>query len=102
METKNPAARPRVLNVEDDPELQHLTSFALRDQGFEVYYAFTRPEGLEKAAALLPDLILLDLMLPHLSGPEVIKRLMSDPRRAASRSSSCPRTRASPTSSRAS
>lgn len=66
---------PRILSVEDDPEFQHLISFALRNQGWEVHYAFTGPEGHEKALSLDPDLILLDMMLPGLSGPEVIKLL---------------------------
>ena len=67
---------PRILSVEDDPDFQHLISLALRNQGFEVHYAFTGPEGHEKALSLNPDLILLDMMLPGLSGPEVVKLLM--------------------------
>lgn len=65
----------RILSVEDDPDLQHLVSYALRNQGFEVHYAFTGPEGYEKALSLNPDLILLDMMLPGLNGVEVVKRL---------------------------
>ncbi len=66
---------PRILSVEDDPDLQHLVSYALRNQGFEVHYAFTGPEGLEKALSLNPDLILMDMVLPGLNGVEVVKRL---------------------------
>ena len=66
---------PRILSVEDDPDFQHLISLALRNQGFDVHYAFTGPEGCEKALSLNPDLILLDMMLPGLNGPEVAKRL---------------------------
>ena len=66
---------PRILSVEDDPDFQHLVSYALRNQGFEVHYAFTGPEGHEKALSLNPDLILLDMMLPGLNGVEVVKRL---------------------------
>ncbi len=68
----------RILSVEDDPDFQHLLSYALRNQGFEVHYAFTGLEGYEKALSLNPDLILLDMMLPGLSGPEVVKRLMKN------------------------
>lgn len=66
---------PRILSVEDDPDFQHLISIALRNQGFEVHYAFTGPEGVEKALSLNPDLILLDMMLPGFSGAEVVRRL---------------------------
>ena len=65
----------RILSIEDDPDFQHLISYALRNQGFEVHYAFTGPEGHEKALSLNPDLILLDMMLPGLNGPEVAKLL---------------------------
>ncbi len=69
---------PRILSVEDDPDFQHLISLALRNQGFEVHYAFTGPEGHEKALSLNPDLILMDMMLPGLNGPEVVKLLMKN------------------------
>ncbi len=65
----------RILSVEDDPDFQHLISYALRNQGFEVHYAFTGKEGLEKAVSLAPDLILLDMMLPVMNGVEVVKEL---------------------------
>lgn len=65
----------RILSVEDDPDFQHLISIALRNQGYDVHYAFTGPEGHEKALSLNPDLILLDMMLPGMNGPEVIARL---------------------------
>lgn len=64
-----------VLSIEDDPDFQHLVSYALRRNGMEVHYAFTGEEGVEKAQALNPDLVLLDMMLPVYNGPEVLKRL---------------------------
>lgn len=69
---------PRILSIEDDPDFQHLISYALRPQGFEVHYAFSGPEGLEKALSLNPDLILLDMMLPGLNGVEVMRRLKKE------------------------
>lgn len=65
----------RILSIEDDPDFQHLISHVLRNQGYEVHYAFTGPEGHEKALLLNPDLILLDMMLPGLNGVEVVKLL---------------------------
>src|SRR5579859_1580206 len=66
---------PRILSIEDDPDFQHLISVILRNQGYEVHYAFTGPEGHEKALSLAPDLILMDMMLPGLNGVEVVKLL---------------------------
>ena len=66
---------PRILSGEDDPDFQHLISIALRNQGFEVHYAFTGKEGCEKTLSLNPDLVLLDMMLPVMNGVEVIKEL---------------------------
>lgn len=65
----------RVLSVEDDPDIQHLLSLALTAAGFDVHYAFTGIEGYEKALQLVPDVIVCDMMLPGLNGPELIKKL---------------------------
>lgn len=64
---------PRILSVEDDPDLQHLLSLALQGQGYEIHYAFTGKEGYEKVLSLNPDLIITDMMLPMLNGVELIK-----------------------------
>jgi DNA-binding response OmpR family regulator len=69
----------RILSIEDDAELQHLMSLALRAEGWRVDYAFTGIEGYEKALALAPDLIVCDLMLPGLNGPELIAKLKAQP-----------------------
>ncbi|MFI5349773.1 MAG: response regulator transcription factor [Elusimicrobiota bacterium] len=65
----------RILSVDDDPDFQHLLSQALRNQGFEVHYAFTGKEGCEKALSLNPDVVLLDMMLPMMNGLEVMREL---------------------------
>lgn len=70
---------PRILCVEDDPDLQYLVSTALRGQGFDVYCSYTGAEGYEKATTMRPDMILLDMMLPQLTGPEVLRCLKDDP-----------------------
>lgn len=69
----------RVLSVEDDGDFQQLLGATLRRHGFEVYYAFDGEEGYEKALAVRPDLILLDMMLPLANGAEVLSRMRRNP-----------------------
>lgn len=68
----------RILSIEDDAELQHLIGACLFRAGYEVHYAFNGKEGYEKILSLRPDLVLLDMMLPILSGVEVLKLTMSN------------------------
>ena len=65
----------RVLIVEDDNSLVFGLSAALEAEGHEVEVARTGPDGLRIALETRPDLILLDLMLPGMSGFELCKRL---------------------------
>lgn len=69
----------RILSVEDDADLQRILSLTLSSEGFEIHYAFTGPEGFEKAISLVPDIVLCDLMLPGYGGPELIRRLKANP-----------------------
>ncbi len=65
----------RVLVVDDDPALSEVVGRYLRRDGFEVDYATDGTAGLAKALDTLPDLIVLDLMMPGLDGLEVCRRL---------------------------
>ena len=69
------AAPPRVLVVDDDMALADVVRRYLEREGFEVDVANDGASGLEKALATLPDLVVLDLMLPVLDGLEVCRRL---------------------------
>ncbi|MGA9523099.1 MAG: response regulator [Myxococcaceae bacterium] len=64
-----------VLIVDDERDLAQLLDFNLRQAGFETRQALSGEEGLRLANERVPDLILLDLMLPDLSGTEVCRRL---------------------------
>jgi len=69
-----------ILVADDDPRLQRLTQYTLEQQGFRVLVASDGPEALDIAKRELPDLILLDVMMPTLDGFEVLRRLRRDPR----------------------
>lgn len=69
---------PNILLVEDDTELSGVVSNRLRESGYEVRAAFTGPEALERVAEAVPDLVLLDIMLPEMDGLEVCRRLRAD------------------------
>jgi two-component system phosphate regulon response regulator PhoB/two-component system alkaline phosphatase synthesis response regulator PhoP len=68
-------AGERILVVDDEPAILELVSEALKRQGFRLDTASDGDTALEKAETTLPDLILLDLMLPKLDGWEVCRRL---------------------------
>lgn len=69
----------RILSIEDDPSIQQIVSTALHLEGFDVHYAFSGDEGYKKLFASDPDLVLLDMMLPGMSGAEVLKAVHSHP-----------------------
>jgi DNA-binding response OmpR family regulator len=68
----------RVLTVEDEPEMQVILRDNLEYEGYEVVSATTGEAGLQMAAAKQPDLVLLDVMLPRMSGFEVCRRLRAE------------------------
>ncbi|HMP03561.1 MAG TPA: response regulator transcription factor [Gemmatales bacterium] len=68
-------ARPKVLIVEDERSLTEVLQYNLEKEGYDVVTASDGKEALRKAQTALPDLVLLDLMLPQLSGLEVCKEL---------------------------
>ncbi|GGX69392.1 DNA-binding response regulator [Streptomyces minutiscleroticus] len=76
------APQDHLLVVDDEPTVRELLRAALRYAGFEVDAAATGREALELAAHRMPDLVLLDVMLPDLDGLEVIRRLRARPRSA--------------------
>ncbi|MBW3666729.1 MAG: response regulator transcription factor [Actinobacteria bacterium] len=67
----------RVLVVEDEEGLADSVRYALESEGFEVVIAHTGLGGLEAAGASRPDLVLLDLMLPGMSGLDVCRQIRS-------------------------
>src|ERR1039458_6132680 len=68
----------RVLIIEDERDLAELLAFNLEKEGYIASCVYDGKLGLEKATTDIPDLILLDLMLPGLLGTEVCKALRKD------------------------
>jgi two-component system OmpR family response regulator len=65
----------RILLVEDDPDLQVIATFALGRGGFELEICGDGRGIVEKARRFGPDLVLLDVMLPFIDGPSILKEL---------------------------
>jgi DNA-binding response OmpR family regulator len=70
----------RVLVVDDEPEIRKLVARAFEAKGFLVDVAADGEEALAKISATLPDLVMLDAMLPRVHGFEVCLKVRSDPR----------------------
>ena len=68
----------KILIVEDDPGLQKILGLRLKKSGYEAVAVSDGPEGLKEARRAAPDLIILDLILPGLSGEEVCKAIRED------------------------
>jgi two-component system phosphate regulon response regulator PhoB len=68
----------RILVIEDEPDIQQILEYNLREKGHKVFIAAKGEEGLRIARDKRPDLVLLDLMLPDIPGTEVCKTLKSD------------------------
>ncbi len=68
-----------VLVIEDEQDIADLISFNLEREGYKVERASTGEDGLTRAKIILPQLVLLDLMLPGLNGLDVCRSLQSEP-----------------------
>jgi DNA-binding response OmpR family regulator len=75
----NPAQTPRILIADDNPQGVELLEAYLSTADYEVQTAADGEETLLKVKEWQPDLILLDIMMPKISGFEVCKRLRADP-----------------------
>ena len=71
--------KTKILVVDDEPDVVELVDFNLKAAGYDVVTATDGEEALKKARAVLPSLIILDLMLPEVDGLEVCKILRRDP-----------------------
>jgi pilus assembly protein CpaE len=72
----------RILAVDDDPMNLKLVAATLGKEGFEVLMANNGKEGFQKAIDLLPDLVILDVMMPEMDGYQVCSQLRKNPKTA--------------------
>ena len=72
------AGSKTILFIEDDKPIAEMYARVLEREGFSVEFAYNGTEGLHKAQSKHYDLILLDIMMPEMSGIEVLKLLRGD------------------------
>ena len=65
----------RILCIEDNPDTQRMLTFILARAGYDVITADDGPQGIQEAKAWRPALILVDMMMPKMSGAETIREL---------------------------
>lgn len=70
--------KKKVLLIEDDSFLSKVLEERLSDEGFDVVLAGNGEEGVQKAAVINPNIILLDMILPKMNGFDVLKELKSN------------------------
>ena len=71
--------KKHILIIEDDPFLGDILSQKLRHEEFEVTLVADGAQGLQQFIALKPDLVLLDIILPHMNGYEILEARQKDP-----------------------
>lgn len=70
----------KILLVDDEPDILDLIAYNLEKEGYEVHKALNGKEGIKVAGQVLPDLILLDVMMPEMDGMETCLLLREDDR----------------------
>lgn len=69
----------KALVVDDERHIARLLEFMLKKNGYQVSVAYDGIDAIKKVRQTIPDVILLDLVLPGLSGREVLEQIRSDP-----------------------
>jgi DNA-binding response OmpR family regulator len=72
--------KPRILVVDDEPDLVTVLKIGLETEGYDVLTASDGEQGLALARQCMPDLLMLDLMLPRMDGYKVCRALKFDER----------------------
>jgi CheY-like chemotaxis protein len=72
--------KKKIMIVDDEESLVELVTAILEQEGYEIIPAMNGEEALEKLRTVKPDLILLDMMMPGMSGREVCENIRKDPK----------------------
>jgi two-component system alkaline phosphatase synthesis response regulator PhoP len=73
----------KILLIDDDPAIIDIYSAVFKQAGYEYSMAINGQQGLDKSVSDKPDLILLDIMLPDISGMDVLTKIKSNPETAS-------------------
>ena len=71
--------KPKILIIDDEDDIRDIIRVKLEDKGFQVEDASNGPEGIEKAAKFIPNIILLDVVMPKMDGVSVFFKLQENP-----------------------
>jgi len=69
------STKQKILIVDDEPDIRELIEYNLKKEGYQVYTASNGQEGVTEAKRVLPDLIILDIMMPKMDGIEACRIL---------------------------
>jgi two-component system response regulator VicR len=70
----------KIMVVDDEPDVVDLVKLVLESDGFDVVTAYSGKEALDKIGNEMPDLVLLDIMMPQMDGWEVYSRIRANPK----------------------
>ena len=70
---------PKILIAEDEPDIRELVAFTLRFAGYEVVTAANGEEAVQLAARELPDMALMDVRMPRMTGYDACRMMKADP-----------------------
>lgn len=73
------SSKPKILIVDDEPDILELIEYNLRKEGYQVFLAGNGQEAINMAKKVMPDMIILDIMMPKMDGIEACRVLRSMP-----------------------